>query len=370
MIPHFILQKGKQEYLIIRMGDDFHIIDCNEALTKEKRFAVLESGCTPAGMQEMGLSGMTIPKSGIKALTITGCGFQDDVIFYLSKQKLSFWFPQAYEQKKVDDFFRGIPRRMVKTRRRLKGGRDLDWRLKEQDDATYQRLRPVGWVFNLLCAVVCIYPFVIQRLPMKLHGWLVLGLCLTAVALDIFFPEYFSLILVDRHSVTKKRRKGGTRYLKTRAIRLSIGLMPVVGFFALLCTLDYHMVDWLRVLPPSLILTAVVYALLFLFCREFQEHLVEGLFCMVFALILNFGGLVPYVNHCLGPELTPITAPIVDQHISGGRTTSHYCTVALPDGRELDVLVTGAEYDSYEIGDTMDLRFGTGFFGIEYAIDG
>ena len=95
MIPHFTLQRGKMEYLIIRMGDEFHIIDCDEALTKEKKRAILESGCTPAQMQQMGLSGMTIPKSDIQALTVTGCGFQDDVIFYLNKKKLAFWFPQA-----------------------------------------------------------------------------------------------------------------------------------------------------------------------------------------------------------------------------------------------------------------------------------
>ena len=41
MIPHFILRQNKGEYLIIRMGDEFHIVDCNESLTKEKRNTIL-----------------------------------------------------------------------------------------------------------------------------------------------------------------------------------------------------------------------------------------------------------------------------------------------------------------------------------------
>ena len=47
MIAHFELVQGKSRFLVFRLGEDFHIIDCNEALTKEKRFTVLESGCTP-----------------------------------------------------------------------------------------------------------------------------------------------------------------------------------------------------------------------------------------------------------------------------------------------------------------------------------
>ncbi len=87
MIPHFIIQKGKQEYLIIRSEDAFHLIDVNEALTREKRSTILESGCTPEQMQQMGLSGMTIPRGDISAVTVTGCGYQDEVIFYLGKRK-------------------------------------------------------------------------------------------------------------------------------------------------------------------------------------------------------------------------------------------------------------------------------------------
>ena len=45
-------------------------------------------------------------------------------------------------------------------------------------------------------------------------------------------------------------------------------------------------------------------------------------------------------------------------------------TVTLPDGRELDIQVPKMEYNAAEPGDTMPLQVGTGFFGIDYAIEG
>ena len=365
MIPHFTLQRGKMEYLIIRMGDEFHIIDCDEALTKEKKRAILESGCTPAQMQQMGLSGMTIPKSDIQALTVTGCGFQDDVIFYLNKKKLAFWFPQAYEQKKVDDFFRGIPRKMVKTRRRLKGGKGTDWRGREQTPDLYRKLRPIGWVWNILCIGMVAWPVAVRRFYIRWYGWVLLGMLMIALFLDIFLAEYFTII-----PPAKRRYGGNSGRAKTRAINLSYGGFAVMLPFLFVCLNGYHLFSWLQVLPGTLILSAVAGAVLFLFCREFQETPSEGIAVLILVLFFNFVAFVPHFNHALGPDVTLVVASVIDKHNSGGKDTNYYCTVLLPDGRELDVQVNKTEYEDYESGDTMDLQIGTGFFGIEYAIDG
>ena len=266
---------GKTTALQVLQELGFHIIDCDEALTKEKRNAVLESGCTPAQMQEMGLSGMTIPKSDIKALTVTGCGFQDDVIFYLNKKKLAFWFPQAYEQKRVDDFFRGIPRKMVKTRYRLKGGKHIDWRIREQNYETYRKLRVVGWIYNLLCAAIIIVPLVMGKLSLVPIGWCVLGMSVIAIALDFFLPEYFTILSIhDDRRFTK--RKYGQRQPKTRAINLGWGLLSVVLFFGLVCGGAYNFFDDFRVFPAALISMLVIGVPLLLFVREFMEHFPRG----------------------------------------------------------------------------------------------
>ena len=363
MIPHFLLQQNKGEFLIIRDSDAFHIIDCNEVLTKEKRLSILESGCTPAQMQEMGLSGTTIPRSDIEAITITGCGFQDDVIFYLGKKKkLCYWFPQAYEQKKVDDFFRGIPRKMVKTRYRLKGGSKVNWRVKERNMELYRKFLPFGWVWNGVCAVTALLPFVLE-MSRDLWGWIVMGLALVTVLLDVFFPAYFSIL---------GRIKGSDRtYGPKHAIHLGWGLSLMLLAFLLMSVNRFHFFDEFRVLPVALAVTAVLGGALFLFCREFLEEPENGLVAVLFLLLLNFVAFVPQVNHSLGPELTPVTATVQEKRAdTTGKMDHYYCYVRVPDGRELQVSVSRAEYREYEIGDTMALQLGTGFFGIEYAIDG
>ena len=372
MIPHFELVRGKERFLLFRTEEEFHIIDCDEALTKEKRFAILESGCTPAEMQEMGLSGTTIAKSDLSAVTVTGCGPQDDVIFYLGKKQLSYRFAAAYEQRRVDDFFRGIPRKQYKTRRRFKGGRDLDWRLKAQDDEMYQRLRTMGWVYNILCVVIGLIPFVHVEVRVVPFGWTVLGMCLVAVGLDVFLPEYFSILFFEDKEDRRKKRGGGRRILKTRAIRLGYGMVCLLMVF-LLFGHRYNVVWNVQYLKVTIFLTLAVFAVLIFLCREFGELLKANPLLlvthMIFALALNGLMLVPHFNHALGGDLTPFTAVIIDQHISGGRSESYYCTINLPDGKELDIQVTRDKYESCEIGDTMDLQYGTGFFGIEYAID-
>lgn len=284
MIPHFTLRQNKGEYLIIRMGDEFHIIDCNEALTKEKRRAVLESGCTPAQMQEMGLSGMTVPKSDIRALTVTGYGFQDGVIFYLkNKKKLCYWLPRAYEQKKVDDFFRGIPRKMVKTRRRLRGGKNLGWREREGDPEMSRRLRPVGWAMNALGIGLAVLPLVV-RIPLGLHGGLVLLFGAAAVCLDIFFPEYFSLLMEGKK---ERREKEGLW------VNICFGLFVAMMPLALRISLTIHLFDGFRFLPVAMAMTLAVGAVLFLFCREFREEWAVGLCALFLVFIVSWLGYAP-----------------------------------------------------------------------------
>ena len=373
MIPHFELVRGKDRFLVFRLGTDFHIIDINEALTRERRFAVLESGCTPAQMQEMGLSGTTIARSDLTAITVTGCGPQDDVIFYLGKKQMSYRFAMAYEQKKVDDFFRGIPRKQYKTRWRFKGGRDLDWRMREQDEARYRKLRPVGWAYNILGPLVCLVPFFLGLTASKLYGWVFIGVTLVAVLLDAILPEYFTIVFLEDRATKRKRRKGGQKLHKTRAINLAYGLVGSVAAFGMAQMEEYHVLEELPLAKIAAICSVVVCVLVIFLCREFLEHPEGGwlfLFNLFFAFALNFAVLIPYFNHIYGPETTSLTLLVTDQYINSDRSgTRYYCKVTMPDGREKSIRVSKVEYDSYELGDMMELQYGEGFFGIEYVID-
>ena len=83
-------------------------------------------------------------------------------------------------------------------------------------------------------------------------------------------------------------------------------------------------------------------------------------------------GIVPHLNHELGNSLQPQSGSIVKKvdGRSGKRGRTYHFTIRLLDGELIVVSVDREEYHDYEIGDSYDLQVGTGFFGIEYAIDG
>lgn len=360
MIPHFMLKRGKKEYLIIRMGDTFHIIDADEQLTKEKRTAILEQGCTPAQMQQMGLSGMSIPKSDIRSLTVTGSGYMDDVIFLLKKQKLAFWFPQAYEQKKVDDFFRGIPRKQYKTRFRVKGTKGSDWHMREQHPDVRRRMKPVGLVLKWAAGLTCVgMLWRAEWLPL----WLSLGILWAAAALFLllFYEPYFTLM------DSKEYRKAGYS-----GEIISLNIMPFLPLVLLLVTVDRY-----TVIGPDLCLVygicagLILTVLMWLFLRELHENLMHAAIFLLASLFLCSAAAI-HANHCFAAEeMTTVRAQVVDKEKHRSRRSSdHDLIVLLEDGTRLNLDVSAIVYDTVDVGDTVAVHIRTGILDTEYAMFG
>ena len=360
MIAHFELVQGKSRFLVFRLGEDFHIIDCNEALTKEKRFTVLESGCTPDQMRDIGLSGTTIAKRDLTAITVTGCGPQDDVIFYLGKKKLSYRFSKSYEQKKVDDFFRGIPRKQYKTRYRLKGGRDLDWRAREQDPKLLPKFKRIGLVYNILCWCVAIGMLFTERRMFAVWFWAVLVLAALGVLLNAAYPLYFAFYWYKGDD--SNRGKG-----KASHIGYGIALVLVI---AILRT-PYAVIDGTKLIVPALALGVVFWIGLILFCRECREDGLGWILSVVLTVAFSGMVLIPHLNHILGPGTEPQTATVVSKYTSSGRKGGrrYHVTVRLPDGSECTLNVSFQEYQEIQAQDPYEIQVGEGIFGIRYAID-
>ena len=360
MIPHFELVQGKSRYLVFRLGEDFHIIDCNEALTKEKRFAVLESGCTPDQMREMGLSGTTIAKRDLAAITVTGCGPQDDVIFYLGKKKLSYRFAKCYEQKKVDDFFRGIPRKQYKTRYRLKGGRGLDWRAREQDMKLLPKFKRIGLVYNVLCWCVAIGMLFTERRMFAVWFWAVLALAAVGVGLNAAYPLYFAFYWYKGDNSCRGKGK---------ASHIGYGIALVLAF-AILRT-PYAVIDWTKLIVPALVMGVVLWIWLIILCRECREDGLGWILSVVLTVAFSGMVLIPHVNHILGPGTEPQTAAVVSKYTSSSRKGGRrYCvTVRLSDGTECEMQVNYQDYQDAEHGDTRLVQVGEGCFGIRYVLN-
>ena len=358
MIAHFELVRGKERFLVFRLGADFHIIDINEALTREKRFAVLESGCTPTEMQEMGLSGTTIARSDLTAVTVTGCGPQDDVIFYLGKKQLGYRFAMAYEQKKVNDFFRGIPRVQYKTRYRFRRG--LDWRAREQDLRMIPKFEKIGLVYNTLCWGVALGMLFTERQMFAVWFWAILVLVALGVFFNAAYPLYFAFYW---------HKGDDTQRGKGKAVHIGLGMM--IMFCAAVLRNPYVVLDWQKLIVPALVLGAIFGIGLYFLCRECREDGPSWLLTILLTVVISGVVLIPHVNHILGPETEPQSATVVSKHTSstrrGGRR--YYVTVRLRDGTDCDMQVNYQDYQDAEHGDTWEVQVGEGFFGIEYVMD-
>ena len=58
---------------------------------------------------------------------------------------------------------------------------------------------------------------------------------------------------------------------------------------------------------------------------------------------------------------------VEDTRISSGKNTSYYCTVTLPDGREMELSISRTLYRELEVGDYVRVDHGVGALGLEYA---
>lgn len=361
MIPHFSLQQDKQEYLIIRMGDAFHIIDCNEALTKEKRLAILESGCTPAQMQEMGLSGMTISRADLEAITITGCGFQDEVIFYLGKRrKLRYWFPKAYEQKRVDDFFRGIPRIQYKTRFRVRGGRGQDWHVREQEPDVRNRLKAVALGLKIASGLTCACILIWSQWRTV---WLCLALLLTLAGLylAVCFELYFTLMGTEEY-----RKAGYSGEI------ISLNFFPFLPLGCFLFWMDRYTAVEADLCMVYGIVAGVLLAGILWFClREVQENAGHA-FVVLFVSVALCWCAAEHANHYFAPNpMIETPARVVD--MEGHRSRRHsdyYLKVVQEDGTWLTLDVGSSTYREAGIGDTVIVHSRVGALGVEYAMFG
>ena len=367
MIPHIRLKKGKTEYLLIRDNRSFHIIDGDENLTEDKRKRILETCPDPAGMQAMGLSGMTIAISDLEGVVVHGCSVDSELVFHLEKMKLCYQLARRYEQRYMDNFFRGIPRAATPARRKVKGGNHKDWRMNEQDPAMR---RTMNWVKNTLdwTSVVLMIGLLIAML--KSRTWYdllsVSAIVWTgaAVYLGVVHQEYFTFL------DDKEYKKAGG---KARVFHLWLPFGPLTMVF-LRSMRQFQFFDDLAPLGIALIAGIITGLLVVFFTEDLRRNIGHG-FLAVFVAVFLCVGIVMQGNHLLAREAFSYEQGTIMQmyiHSGGRRSRDHYnCVILLPDGRELTVDVgSQAEYDKYQVGGTLTIPIRTGAFGMEYGIYG
>lgn len=364
MAVHFILRQKGREYLLLKSGDCFHIVDMDGNLTGAKREQLASRGCTVEQMQSMGLSGMTIPRSDIKGLAIEGYGAGDRVEFRLNRGKQSYEFAQRYDSETGDAFFKGVPRLRTSRSKAVKGGKKYnDWRLREQEPLVRKRMKVVGRVLKIVSAL-SILGFLFGGQVWQKY-WAAAGaLCaLTGLSLLVFFGPYFS-VMPERDYYRAGYSAPVVRLMLPFAPMVLVGLVTMNRF-------DYFgdgtVFSWV------IGFVVAVCLILWIFVQEFHDHPEYLLASAVFSVMIG-AGLVSYGNHALARgEFVVQTATIEGMHKnSGGRysSASYNCVVEFPDGRELTIDVGWEDYEQLEIGDTLEVPVRTGAFGLEYAYYG
>lgn len=363
LIPHILLRNRKKEYLLIQDEKFFHIIDQDENLTEEKRRLILEQCPTPAQMQELGLSGMTISKSDLEGVAVYGVATGDELVFLLGKKKLRYQLARRYEQKRMDDFFRGIPRAATPARRQAKSRKHRDWRISEQDPVVRKRMGTVHTILNWFSGAVAVAMMAFGEYYDLLSVFAVVCSA-AAVYLGVVHQEYFTFM-----SEKEYKKQGGC----AQVLHWWLPYAPL----ALVFLRNYRrfvLFDVLALMGYGLVIGIVIGLLIVLFTEDLKRNIGTG-FAVVFASVILCTGIVGQGNHILATNpFVMHSLPVVDMYIDSGSRrspTEYNCIVQFPDGRELTVDVgSRAEYEKYQVGDTLIIPIRTGAFGIEYGIYG
>ena len=360
MIPHIQIRKGKQQILLFREGEQLHLVDMDNRLTKEIKEKILQNGCTVPQMQAMGLNGFTIAIRDLEGVAVYDYAAGADLEFHFGKTKQCYKLSQRYEPRQLDAFFKGIPRiQTPRSRIKARGGKGVDWRAGQQNPELLPTMKWISYGLNVVSFLVLIVW--ITRPEYKTFVNLAAILCgLTAVFLAVFWQEYFTFF--DE----KMRRKAK---IKSKTFCVSLGILPLF-FVSLRCYGSYSFFHDGRMLIYAFAIGLMIGFLLTLLTRDLREHFEQAAAAIVFAVIVSLG-LVAHTNHIFATEpMEQHQLSVVDQHRSGGKSKSYYLTVVIPEQGELDLQVSRNVYDQCEPGDLIWVSTRTGAWGLDYAILG
>ena len=360
MIPHIQLQKGKRHYLLLSDETSFHVIDKNEALTKEKEALLLERVYTPEQMQEMGLSGQTFLKEHLQGVAIYGYAKGDDFELHFGRKKQGWILAQRYDPRFLDQFFRGVPRIPTPGKRLVKGGKKADWRAREIDPAARKQMRAMGIGANIASVLMCAgLLFFRNRVPRE---WLVIAGFVCAgfgVFLGVVHQEYFTFLNAKDYRQTGGRSK--VTHLWGPPLLMMV--LAVTGFGW------YLFFDLSPVIAGGGVLGLVIGLLGMMLITDFKTSIGHGVVCVLVCILLGMG-TVGHFNHLFARQPPQVHTPVVVEMWVNKRSKGsddYICRVCFPDGRELRVKVSESAYAQYEIGDPMEIRVRTGALGIDYG---
>lgn len=344
---YLLLQQGQNKlFLLLRSGNEFHIVTVDKRLTEEAEEKLLAIyPCSDASLRELGVNFQKISPRGV---AVSGWEAGCPVILYIGKKRQKYVLSDNYGQKTIDAFFAGVPRFTPPQPKKSK--HEEDWRKQNRDPDLYHRLRFVPPLLVVLMTV-----FSIGYVNYQTWEWY-LGclVCLVVpVILDIALPAYFTIMFPEKGKEVDAWELGW------------------IYFIHLLVLIMFPGHNWLNE-NVFLLVWGIVGSstalILGLFAEEFRRK--KSSLLVIFLMVGLLGTfVVGHVNEAFDfsePQSHILT--VRELHDSRSRRNSTYkCTVTLPDGRQVDLEVSRDFYMSLEIGDSVLVEQRIGALGIEYA---
>lgn len=343
--PWLTCRMGKKVCLLAKDEKAYFIIEVDKRLDYATEEWLEQQGVSEQLLKELQLGFTCIPISAFRGVAFSGYEAGEFLYLYLKSEKKKLMLELDCDSAWTDDFFIGIPRFAAP---KTKEPGDRGWRKGKQDKELFHKLRFVAPAFLIVGSALSIGYVVTGH-------WGCFTLCLLCIAaqlgLAVGMPVYFTIYLPK-----------GAKKQNVWNLEFPLFVMAVILLFR-------SRTNWLAydalwyVFPAGAAVGAFIYA------RVKDLHREKG--ALLAALLL--GAVACFILAGQINEVYDSTPPVSyileveELRSSGGRNRSYYCTVTLPDGREVELRISRSLYMELEEGDFVRVEHDTGALGIEYA---
>ena len=354
MDNYLLLQKNSRMFLFVHYPDRYHIISVNKQFTDEKEEKLLSGTCSDAVIDEMGLTRTTILKQDLRGVAIGGCEAGDVLVLYTKSKKLNYVLSDDSREEDMEIMFQGIERFNAPKSKSKKE----DWRKDIQVESQKKKMKVIGFALNTFGALAGLgAPFIGFKVKVLFAACYVIPIITLFMYLK--YPQYFTMM--DWKSYDQRGYTARVTKLITAVI------VPMIGL-AMYNLYSFYYPSWKIIAIESAIIAISSCVLLFYKSREFREN-IDMLIAYTVILLVFAHGFICTINHHVNRDRylsQPCTITEL-RYVDGSKSDSYYFHTYVNDTLELELPISSYEYNLLEPGDVVEVYYGTGALGIDYA---
>ena len=346
---YLLVEKGKSWYMLLKSQTHFHMVRLNGMTEKQMHKLLKVYPCDSKTLKELNLHVSAFRCESLRRVVLAGYEARDEITFWIGTESRKYTLSKSYSEEILDDFF-AAQQRSWQFMTKPKVWKGLDPEL-------------IHWVTFWVNAVCMAVPtlFFFGGKPNKLLALLCICCQLAPLILVLAYPESFTL-LESKSSYPKQKWKCPGSLMGAflaPGFGLALRVFPDFTFFegGFWQLMAVAAVIWLVMLIP-----------LFVRTRRVRESVGECLALAVILIFLNLG-IAGQLNALLDfqpADTRRVTVVDLHSHVGSKGGTSYYCTVAMPDGVQVDISVSKMAFPNTKIGQNMTVEDHQGAFGIRF----